>query len=98
MKLSPPPLRGRRISTASSNPRALTTEPGFTNPNNQVVVATTGAPSTTRDGQGIYRLRCRHCDGQYGCNGLDIKGRLCPMCQGGAPGEPLRDPAPSLFD
>jgi len=96
MKLSPPPPRGAAIA-----PRryAETTTPGFTNPNGQTVIASTGAPSTTRDRQCIYHLRCTRCRHDYGCNGLDIKGRLCPSCQRGAEGEPLRDGnQPGLFE
>ena len=59
------------------------------NPNRQVVERATGAPSAERRGQTIYALRCRDCGYNYGCNGLDIKERRCPQCQGGVAGEPL---------
>jgi hypothetical protein len=95
MKLSAPPRRG---ISASQRPNARTTAPGFRNPNHQIVIASTGAPSTTRDNQTIYHLRCEGCSHNYGCNGLDIKERRCPSCQSGAPGEPLRERAPTLFD
>jgi len=78
-------------------PRNPTTVTGHKNPHGQLVIAATGAPSTTRDRQTIYHLRCMHCRHNYGCNGLDIHSRLCPRCQSGTPGEPLREPAPSLF-
>ncbi len=78
-------------------PQNPTTVTGVCNPNKQMVIAATGAPSTTRDRQTIYHLRCSRCRHDYGCNGIDIKARLCPKCQSGAPGEPLRDPAP-MFD
>ena len=87
-----------RPGASRSGPRTPTTEPGFTNPNRQVVERATGAPSVTRDGQTIYALRCRDCAHTYGCNGLDIKERRCPRCQGGMEGEPLRAPQPGLFD
>ena len=90
MKLTSPPGPPRRVS-ARSSARALTTEPGFVNGNKQKVVASTGAASSTRDNQTIYRLHCNACGEEYGCNGMDIKSRLCPFCQGGAPGEPLRE-------
>jgi hypothetical protein len=96
MQLSRP--TGPRTPTLRTSARTPTTEPGFTNPNRQVVERSTGAPSTTRDGQTIYALRCRDCNYTYGCNGLDIKDRRCPQCQGGTTGEPLRDPQPTLFD
>ena len=73
-------------------PQNPTTQPGYQNPNRQLVIATTGAPSTTRDSQKIYHLRCTLCRHDYGCNGMDIKARLCPNCQSGAKGEPLREP------
>ncbi len=77
-------------------PQNPTTVPGYRNPSKQVVIAATGAPSTTRDRQTIYHLRCTLCRHDYGCNGMDIKARLCPNCQSGTPGEPLREPAPRL--
>ena len=88
MKLTSP--TGSRGKVSRTSPRALTTEPGFTNGNMQQVVESTGAVSTTRESQTIYRLRCTLCKHEYGCNGLDIKARLCPACQQGTPGEPLR--------
>jgi hypothetical protein len=78
-------------------PQNPTTAPGYLNPNKQLVIAATGAPSTTRDRQSVYHLRCTHCRHDYGCNGMDIKGRLCPNCQSGIKGELLREPAP-MFD
>ena len=95
MKLTAPPRAGS--SSRSSSTRAATAEPGFRNTNHQVVIARTGAPSTSRDRQVIYHLRCAACGHDYGCNGLDIKTRRCPRCQSGTPGEPLREPQPGLF-
>jgi hypothetical protein len=95
MKLSAPPLRSRSTPSRTNSP---TTAPGYVNPNKQKVIAATCAPSTTRDSQTIYRLRCGLCGNDYGCNGLDIKARCCPFCQSGTPGEPLRESPPSLFD
>jgi hypothetical protein len=96
VKLSAPPIRSRNSAAPHGN--SPTTAPGYDNPNKQCVIAATGARSTSRDNQNIYRLHCRVCGHDYGCNGLDIKDRCCPNCQSGAPGEPLREPAPSLFD
>jgi hypothetical protein len=88
MKLTSKPVRG---SGARIKTPAATTAPGFRNPNEQVVVRDTGASSAVRDRQSIYELRCEHCRHRYGCNGMDIKARLCPNCQGGVPGETLRE-------
>jgi hypothetical protein len=44
-------------------------------------------------GQVVYRLRCGKCGNEYGCNGMDIKARRCPQCQGGVAGEVLRENA-----
>ncbi|WP_263380887.1 hypothetical protein [Granulicella paludicola] len=93
MKLSAPARRGGLIASKGLSP---TTAPGYKNPNGQTVIRDTGAASTTRDRQTIYQLRCGRCSFDYGCNGMDIKARLCPNCQSGAPGEPLREPAPML--
>ncbi len=89
-----PPGRAKQLRSGS---RAPTTEPGFRNPNRQTVERATGAPSTTRDAQTIYALRCGDCGHGYGCNGLDIKERRCPACQGGVTGEPLPEPPLLLF-
>ncbi len=94
MKLSSPNIRSGLARTSTR--RALTTESGYRNSNGQVVIAATGAQSTTQPKQRIYRLRCEHCAYEYGCNGLEIHQRLCPNHQGGVAGEPLREPAPTL--
>jgi hypothetical protein len=94
MRLTAKPLRGSGL-----RPKALapTTTPGYRNSNGQIVVRDTGAPSATRANQSIHELRCAACEHRYGCNGMDIKARLCPKCQGGAAGEALREPQPTLF-
>ncbi len=97
MRLTRPTLAPRRALSTRNAARTPTTEPGFENPNRQVVERATGAPSLTRRGQSIYALRCRNCEHTYGCNGLDIKERCCPACGGGVPGEPLREAQPTLF-
>ena len=81
-----------------NGPRAPTTEPGFVNPNRQVVERATGAPSAVRQHQTVYALRCRACGFAYGCNGLDVKERRCPSCQGGVAGEPMPERLPGLFE
>lgn len=95
MRLTRP--TGRGVATRSG-PRTPTTEPGFANPHRQVVERATGQPSAVRDHQVVYALRCRDCEFVYGCNGLDIKERCCPRCQGGVAGEPLPERSPGLFD
>lgn len=97
MRLTRPTLAPGRAAGRRSGPRAPTTEPGFTNPNRQAVERATGAPSLTRPGQAVYALHCGVCHHLYGCNGLDIKERRCPACQGGVPGELLRESQSSLF-
>ena len=62
-----------------------TTNPGYENPNGQVVIEDTGKPGTDHN-QRIYRLRCTLCNHEYGANGSDIHERKCPNCQGGQPG------------
>lgn len=95
MKLSAPARRGGFSTAKSLSP---TTAPGYVNPNGQKVIRDTGAASLTRDRQSIYHLRCGKCGHDYGCNGMDIKARLCPRCQQGVEGEPLRESATlSLF-
>jgi hypothetical protein len=96
MKLTSPSGAPRRRASSSSSKRSLTTEPAFINPNKQRVIASTGAPSNTRDAQTIYRMHCDRCTHEYGCNGLDIKARLCPRCQNGVTGEPLREAHPTF--
>lgn len=42
----------------------------------------------TDHGQYAYKLECTRCGYVYGANGSDVHLRLCPECQGGAPGIP----------
>lgn len=64
-----------------------TTDPGYENPNGQIVVRNTGKLGTDHN-QYMYELRCKHCGHTYGANGSDIHERKCPKCQGGRPGIP----------
>lgn len=89
MRLTSSPGPFVRSASRRAGPRTLTTEPGFVNPNRQVVERATGVSSAERRGQTVYALRCRDCSHAYGCNGLDIKERRCPACQGGVKGEPI---------
>jgi Zn finger protein HypA/HybF involved in hydrogenase expression len=66
-------------------PDAKTTQPGFVNRNRQVVIRNTGLPGSDHM-QSVYQLGCSDCGHVYGANGSDIHLRLCPKCQGGAPG------------
>jgi hypothetical protein len=77
---------------------ARTTVPGFKNGNGQVVMEATGFASESFRGQRVYRMRCGVCRHEYGSNGCDIHARRCPKCQGGAPGEKLRERGAGLFD
>lgn len=98
MRLTPPSGSPGRARGPRTGVRTPTTEPGFCNPNRQGVERATGAPSATRAAQTVYALRCGDCGHRYGCNGLDIKERRCPACQGGVAGEPVREVPPTLFD
>jgi hypothetical protein len=62
-----------------------TTEIGYRNRNDQVVVEATDLAGTDHL-QKIYVLQCNRCNLQYGANGSDIFQRKCPNCQGGQPG------------
>ena len=68
-----------------SQPAGYSTQPGFTNRNEQKVVRKTDLPGTDFV-QLVYELECTRCAAQYGANGSDIHRRKCPECQGGAPG------------
>lgn len=98
MRLTRPTGPPRRGTGVKGGPRAPTAEPGFVNPNRQTVERATGAASMERRGQAVYALRCGDCGFSYGCNGLDIKERRCPRCQGGVPGEPVPERQAGLFD
>lgn len=63
-----------------------TTEPGYVNRNQQVVLTRTEQRGSDH-GQWVYMLRCLPCGNEYGANGSDIFQRKCPRCQGGAAGE-----------
>lgn len=52
------------------------------NRNEQQVVRKTDLPGSQRD-QKIYVMRCLRCAHEYGCNGIEIFQRKCPLCQGG---------------
>jgi hypothetical protein len=86
-----------RHKNPSLMPRFQTTDPGYKNKHGQIVISRTGFPSESFPGQTIYHLRCDPCGHDYGSNGSDIHKRHCPRCQNGSKGEPLREPAPSLF-
>lgn len=77
--------------------RFRSTDPGYVNPNGQVVVARTGFRSELREGQVVYRMRCGHCGFEYGSAGIDVAKRRCPRHQGGVRGEALRAESAQLF-
>ena len=65
---------------------AETTQTGYRNKNDQLVLGPTGRPGSDH-GQSIYVLHCGRCGHQYGANGSDIFQRHCPNCDGGAAGD-----------
>ena len=67
-----------------------TTNSGYRNPNDQVVVRPTGLTGTDHN-QYVYHLRCEKCGAEYGANGSDIHLRRCPRCDGGRPGLSLEN-------
>jgi hypothetical protein len=83
MAASPPPSSTpRRPGVARSG---FTTQTGYVNRNNQVVVRLTGKPGADH-GQYVYVLRCQECGHEYRANGSDIWLRRCPAHDGGTPG------------
>jgi hypothetical protein len=70
------------------------TDIGHINPRGQRVVRRVG-PSPTVPGKYTYELECMNCGTCYGANGPDIngagagRGRRCPNCQDGVPGDPV---------
>ena len=75
-----------RVSRQSA--RGKTTVLGYVNPRNQenlgkVVPRRKGSAA---NGQFMYRMKCRKCDGKYNCWGGDIFQHRCPYCDGGAAG------------
>jgi hypothetical protein len=81
------PSNQRKVIVAS-------TDVGHVNPRQQRVKRRVG-PSPTLQGKYTYELECLHCGMLYGANGPDIdgagagRGRSCPNCQSGAPGDPI---------
>ena len=68
-----------------SRTSAGTTEPGYRNRNDQIVVRKTDLPGNDHN-QRVYVLECGRCQRRYGANGSDIWQRRCPQCGGGRPG------------
>lgn len=64
-----------------------TTEPGYTNKNNQTVLRKTESLGNDHN-QRVYVLQCGECGEEYGANGSDVWLRRCPSCQSGAKGLP----------
>lgn len=65
-----------------------TTQIGFQNRNQQVVVRKTDLPGNDHN-QVVYVLRCGVCGHEYGANGSDIFQRRCPDHDQGRPGLPV---------
>jgi len=55
------------------------------NPNGQQCFGHCGVRGTDHE-QYAYKTECTYCGYVYGTNGTDMHERLCPECQGGAPG------------
>lgn len=73
---------------------------GAVNRNGQRCCGDRGVPGTDYL-QLAYKMECTVCGHVYGANGSDAHERLCPQCQGGAPGivywkVPLRDDAAAI--
>ena len=81
------PTEAMLPSSSRAQGRAVkrTTDPGYTNKNDQVVLSQTNKRGNDHN-QLVYAMRCLKCGHQYGANGSDIWQRLCPSCGGGAPG------------
>lgn len=62
-----------------------TTQVGYTNRNDQVVIRKTDLPGNDHN-QLVYVLRSISCGHEYGANGSDIFQRRCPAHDAGAPG------------
>lgn len=58
---------------------------GFVNSHGQRCCGHCGIEGTDH-GQHAYKTECTRCGYVYGANGTDMYERLCPECQGGAPG------------
>jgi hypothetical protein len=58
---------------------------GYVNPNRQRCCGHRGVSGTDHE-QYAYKVECTECGYVYGANGSDMHARLCPECQGGAPG------------
>jgi hypothetical protein len=72
-------------NSAQRSATKRTTETGYTNKNNQVVLMRTNERGNDYN-QFLYVMRCLKCGHEYGVNGSDIWQRRCPSCGGGAPG------------
>jgi hypothetical protein len=95
MKLTGFAGKAKRVAGRAAEARTLI--PGTVNGRGQEVVERTGAASASFPGQTVYRMKCRGCGGEYGANGCDVWSRRCPLCQGGRPGEGLRERVGGLF-
>ncbi|GJD94522.1 hypothetical protein [Methylobacterium iners] len=62
-----------------------TTELGYVNRNDQMVLRKPDEPGTDHL-QKTYVLRCLECEHEYGAKGTDIPACCCPACDGGRPG------------
>ncbi len=73
------------IKRVPTRAKRRTTEPGFRNGNNQIVIRRTDERGNDHN-QNVYVLCCGSCSHEYGANGSDIWQRRCPSCHQGAKG------------
>ncbi|MCJ2035750.1 hypothetical protein [Methylobacterium sp. J-068] len=59
-----------------------TTELGYVNVNDQMVLRNTGGTGTDHARTG-YVMRCLECEHEYGADGADIPACHCPACDSG---------------
>ena len=87
----PPPdwnetvIGGTEHQETKSRGNAGTTETGYRNRNDQIVIRKTDLLGNDHN-QRVYVLECTLCQHRYGANGSDIWQRRCPECGGGRPG------------
>jgi hypothetical protein len=97
MQLKPPPLR-RRATQSRANPDAI--QVGEVTGFRQKVLRRAGASINGMSGQSRYVLECQRpgCGHTYCEEGIRVRRRRCPQCDGGEPGLPVPTEEKTLFD